>query len=138
MAEDKCPCIIADGNKCIDCGEPVTNPEITVQQLAEEGIVLGPPLPPDAPVPSLGNVAGIMHLAMQTFREGVRRQARNTDPVNTSLPKLQLMGSVFVRVPHKDIWVGLLRQSFEQAQAMGFKGTSKRWEALVEEACPEQ
>jgi hypothetical protein len=136
--EDKCPCIIADGTKCVDCGEPIVDPEITVQQLAEEGIVLGPPLAPDAPVPDMGAVAGIMHLAMQTFREGVRRQVRNTDPKNSALPRLQMIGTQFLRIPHKDVWAGLLRQSFDQAQAMGFRGNLNRWTAIVEDSAPEQ
>lgn len=138
MAEDTCPCIIADGTNCIDCGKPIINPEITVAQLAEEGIVLGPALAPDAPLPDMGNVAGIMHLAFQTFREGVRRQAHNSDPKNPALPRLRMFGTHLMRVPHKDIWTGLLRQSFEQAQQMGFKGTPQRWESIVEESAPEQ
>ena len=136
--EDKCPCIIADGDKCIDCGEPILNPEITVAQLAEEGITLGPPPPPDIPVPEMGNIVGIMHLAKNTFREGVKRQVRNSDPQNPKLPRLRMVGTLFLRVPHKDVWTEVLRQSFEQAKEMGFRGNMTRWTEIVEEAAPAQ
>ncbi len=132
---DKCPCIIAnDDKKCVDCGEPIMDPVVTTGQLAEEGIVLGPPLLLEVPAPEMGNVVGIMHLAKNTFREGVRRQARNTDPKNPALPRLRMVGAILLRVPHTDVWRELLRQSFEQAQVMGYKGTLERWETIVDEA----
>jgi hypothetical protein len=136
IMEDKCPCMIAENSKCIDCGEPIMNPEFTVEKLAEEGIVLGSPLPPDAPVPNIGNISGLIHLAQNTFREGVHRQVENTDPKNPKLPRLRMIDAMLFRVPHTDIWNGLLRQSFEQAQAMGFRGTLERWGTVVEDIIP--
>jgi hypothetical protein len=137
-----CPCIISKGGNCVDCGRPVENPEITVEQMAAEGIVLGPPPPPDVldamVAKKTPNFVGIEHLAKNTFREGVRRQVRNADPQNPNLPRLRMVGSMFIRIPHKDVWTEVLRQSFDQAKDMGFSGDITRWTQIVEEAAPAQ
>lgn len=138
MADEKCPCVIVDdANNCIDCGAPVTD-GISLTYLRTQGVEPGPPLPADAPIPAMGNIVGIMQLAKSTFREGVKRQMRNSDPMNPKIPRLQMMGTMLLRVPHADIWKQLLRLSFEQAQQMGYKGTPERWEAIVEEAASER
>jgi hypothetical protein len=47
-----------------------------------------------------------------------------------------MVGTQFIRIPHKDVWTEVLRQSFDQAKDMGFRGTIARWTEIVEESAP--
>lgn len=102
MADEKCPCVITDENdNCVDCPT----------QLETES----------------RNLVGLQQLVESTAREYTKRRARNTDPKNPDLPRLQLIGVLMIRIPHLNVWNQLVKQSFEQAQAMGFKETIQCW-----------
>ncbi len=131
--EEKCPCIISDENKkCIDCGALIEDPVTSTEQLAIEGITLGPPLSEDAPVPDMKAVIDLIHLAEATAKEFRLRVARNIDPKDHDRPKLQMIGTLLIRIPHKDVWKELLRLSYDQAQSIGYKGNFETWEETVQ------
>lgn len=116
MAE--CPCVIPDENdNCIDCGKPINMPEVVA-------------------VPNLGDIPGIVRLIESTAKNYYDLVRDNTDPKNSSLPRLRLIGGHFMRIPHKDLYKAILMPSYVSAKALGYRGTFERWSEMVYEATP--
>lgn len=112
---DDCPCLIPDENdNCIDCGKHIELPDV------------GEP-------PNLGDIAGICKLLDQTAHAYARVIRDNADPNDPNQPRLRFVGSKLIRLPHKALLVNLLKPTFKEAKALGYRGTIERWGELVQE-----
>lgn len=89
----------------------------------------------DLAAPDLGDIRAICRLLDETTRELGRLVEANGDPGKPGLPKLRMVGSQIVRVPHSALYHDLLRPSFAAAMRLGYRGTYERWGELVREGC---
>jgi hypothetical protein len=113
--DNDCPHLIPDEDwKCIDCGAPITPPEL-----------------PQNYEPNLGNVMEICKLIDETRVVFDKLIKLNTDPKNPKLPRLRMVGGQMLRLPHKMVCKGMIGPSFVQAKAIGYKGTQDRWMEMV-------
>jgi hypothetical protein len=114
---DKCSCLIPDENdNCIDCGK-----HIDLSYLDDE------------PLPNLGDIVGICGLIDKTAKMYATVIRKNTDPANPSLPRLRIVGNRIIRLSHKTLLFELMKPTFKEAKALGYKGNLERWGELVEE-----
>jgi hypothetical protein len=111
---DDCPCLIPDEHdNCVDCGKAIDMP--------------------NHPCPDLGDIAGIAKLREITARGMDNLEKGNTDPKNPKLPRLRMVGTVMVRVPHTVVFREILVPSYMAAKRLGYRGTYQRWQELVQE-----
>lgn len=116
---DECPCLIPDEqDNCIDCGKQIDMPDVEA--------------------PNLGDIGGIVRLIDNTAKSYVNLLKANVDPANPTLPKLRLIGGIFVRLPHETLYKAVLGPSFLEAKKLGYRGTFEHWRELVYDATPEQ
>ncbi len=115
---DECPCLIPDDDdNCIDCGKHIDMPEVAV-------------------APNLGDIPGIVRLIESTAKHYEAMVKENTDPKNSTIPRLRLVGGYFIRIPHKDLYKAILMPSYVSAKALGYRGSFERWTEMVYEAAP--
>lgn len=116
---DECPCLIpGDDDNCIDCGKHMDIPNVD---------------PPD-----LGDIGGIFRLIDSTAKNYVALIQNNIDPTHPSLPRLRMVGGMFVRIPNNMICKGLIGPSYLEAKKLGYRGTIDRWCEIITEATPTQ
>jgi len=112
---DKCPCLIPDENdNCIECGKHIDLPEI-------------------GEMPNLGDIPGICKLLDQTAHAYALVIRENSDPNDPSQPRLRFVGNKLMRLPHKALFTELMKPTYKEAKALGYKGTIERWSELVQE-----
>lgn len=114
---DECPCLIPDENdNCIDCGK-----HIDLSYLDNE------------PLPNLGDIVGIIQLIDKTASTYAHVVKENSDPKDPSQPRLRMVGNRMMRLPHKALFTELMKPTFKEAKALGYRGDLQRWSELVEE-----
>lgn len=112
-------CLIPDENdNCIECGRHIDLPDW------------------DGPMPDLGDIVGICKLIDATAVNFIMAVRDNTDPQNSSIPRLRLVDGVSMRVPHQIILLAMSQSPFKEAKALGYRGTIDRFYALVCERMP--
>jgi len=117
MDLDKCLCLFPDENdNCMDCGK-----HIDLSYLDNE------------PLPNLGDIVGICHLIDKTAIAFARVVRDNTDPKDPSATRIRIVGNRMVRLSHKTLFQELVKPTYKEAKALGYKGTKERWVELVEE-----
>jgi hypothetical protein len=89
---------------------------------------------PDAEAPNLGDILGICKLIDSTAKSYAELAASNVDPNDPELPRLRMVGGVFMRVPHKALYRQLFEPSYRRAKTLGYRGTLQRWGELLQEA----
>ena len=115
---DECPCMIPDEfDNCIDCGKHIELPDV------------GEP-------PNLGDIVGICKLIDKTAATYAHVVRENSDPKDPSQPRLRFVGNKLMRLPHKALFHELMKPTFKEAKALGYRGTIERWSELVEEHTP--
>lgn len=115
MGENEHVCLIPDENdNCIDCGKHIDLPDV------------GEP-------PDLGDIVGICKLIDVTAANCAKVIRDNTDPQDSSLTRLRLVGSKMIRLPHRAMILKLLQPAFKEAKALGYRGTIERFAEHVEE-----
>jgi hypothetical protein len=110
-------CLIPDDNdNCVECGKHIDLPE--------------------GPMPDLGDIVGICKLIDATAAEFVRAVWENTDPHDSSIPRLRRMDNGIIRVPHQTILLMIVQPPYQEAKALGYRGTIDRFYTLVCERMP--
>jgi len=88
----------------------------------------------DVSPPDLGDILGICRLIDTTAKSYVELVVANTDPNDPELPRLRIVGGVFMRVPHKALYQQLFGPSYKQAKKLGYRGSLERWGEILQEA----
>ena len=81
----------------------------------------------------LGNIVGISKLIDETVEDYTHFVEAHSDPANPTLPRLQFIGGIMMRLPLDTLWQEQLPNSYVAAQRLGYRGTIQRWGELIKE-----
>ena len=112
-------CLIPDENdNCVECGQHIDLPDW------------------EGPMPDLGDIVGICKLIDATASDFVRAVWENTDPQDPAIQRLRRMEEGIIRVPHQTLLRMIVQPPYQEAKALGYRGTVDRFYALVCERMP--
>lgn len=84
--------------------------------------------------PSPDGIAALHNLAFDTLRDFFTRIIRASDPKLPGVPRMRMLGTQIVRVPHSVIWNQMMTVSFAKAKVLGYLGDMQCWGDVVMES----